>query len=241
MRKVSTSKLNPTDSRRILILLQIHQHLAESLLARAARAAAAALARDVNQLGDALPAGAAGGGIFPVGEELLGVGAGLRAQLVGLVVVRDVEIVDVLVGLLDRRFLLLLGELDTAGDVGVASRAPFPGAISSPSGAGRGCRSLLHRFGLLLGLLVAGVAGRRERRTGAGDGAAGGNLLWFVCISNCHIVEGIVTSIVPRSVCRWPGTTTRTRRPPQPRGWRPPLRPVGCHCRPSHRQRGLGT
>lgn len=175
-----------------MILLQIHQHLAESLLARAARAAAGALARDVNQLGDALPAGAAGGGIFPVGEELLGIGAGLRAQLVGLVVVGDVEIVDVLVGLLDRRFLLLLGELGAAGDVGVASRAPFPDTISSPSGAGSGCRSLLHRFGLLLGLLVTGVAGGREGRAGSSDGAAGSNLLFIACVSKSHFVKKLV-------------------------------------------------
>lgn len=49
----------------------------------------------------------------------------LAAELVGLVVVGNVEIVDVFTSLLDRRFLLLVRDLCTAGNVCVSSLTPF--------------------------------------------------------------------------------------------------------------------
>jgi hypothetical protein len=74
-------------SRGLLVLPQVDQQLTEALLSRAAGTACGALARNIDQLGNALPASATSRGIFPVRKELLSFGASLRAVLVCLVVV----------------------------------------------------------------------------------------------------------------------------------------------------------
>ena len=51
-------------SRRLLVLLELQQQFPEALLARAGAAAPRTLAAQVDQLGDALPAGAAGGRVL---------------------------------------------------------------------------------------------------------------------------------------------------------------------------------
>lgn len=120
-----TKNLNSTDARRTLVLSQIKQQFTESLLARAASTTPSALAGNIDQLGNALPAGAACGGVLTVGEKLFGISVGLGTELVGLVVIRNVEIIDVFTGLLNVRFLLLVRDLGTAGNVCVSSLTPL--------------------------------------------------------------------------------------------------------------------
>lgn len=79
---VNQSNLDPASTRSFLVLPQVDQHLAEALLARAAATTDSALARDINQLRNALPAGATGGGVLAAGQELFGFGLGLGAVLV---------------------------------------------------------------------------------------------------------------------------------------------------------------
>lgn len=116
---------NTARSRRIRILFQIEQQFTEALLTGSARAALGSFPRDIDELGNAFPAGTARSGVVPVGEELLGFGASLGTALVCLVAVRNVEIVDVLLRLLDCCGLLLSGNLSAAGKVGISSFAPF--------------------------------------------------------------------------------------------------------------------
>ena len=97
-------------TRGLLVLPQAGEQFAEALLPGAAGAALLALAADVDELGNAFPAGAARGGVVAAGEELLLLLAGLGDHLLLLGVVVLVEVVDVLLGLLDR-LGLLLGEL----------------------------------------------------------------------------------------------------------------------------------
>ena len=120
-----TKNLNSTDTRRTLVLSQIKQQFTEPLLTRAASTTPSAFAGNIDQLGNTLPAGAACGGVLTVGEELFGVSVGLGAELVGLIVVRNIEIVDVFTSLLDVRFLLLVRDLGTAGNVCVSSLTPL--------------------------------------------------------------------------------------------------------------------
>jgi hypothetical protein len=117
--------LNSSGTGSTLIFPEADQQFTESLLARTTATTRGALARHIHQLGDALPAGTTGRGILAVGHELLGLGAGLRSGLVGLVVVGNVEVVDVLVGLLGGRFFLLVRDLCAAGNFGVALLTPF--------------------------------------------------------------------------------------------------------------------
>lgn len=117
--------LNSSGTGSTLILPEADQQFTESLLARTTATARGALARHIHQLGDALPAGTTGRCILTVGQELLGLGAGLRAGLIGLVIVRNVEVVDVLVGLLGGRFFFLVRDLCAAGNFGVALLTPF--------------------------------------------------------------------------------------------------------------------
>lgn len=70
-----------------LIFPQVKQQFTETLLARTTGTANRALARDINQLGNAFPASATGGGVLAVGQELFSLGAGLSAVLVSLIVV----------------------------------------------------------------------------------------------------------------------------------------------------------
>lgn len=123
--------LDSADTRCVLVLPQIKQHFAETLFARSASTTPGALAGDINQLGNTLPAGTTCGGILPVGKELLSIGARLTAKLVGLVVVGNVEVVNVLAGLLDCCFLLLVRNLCTAGNVCVSSLAPLSIAVKT--------------------------------------------------------------------------------------------------------------
>lgn len=56
---------------------------------------------------------------------MFGISVGLGTELVGLVVIRNVEIIDVFTGLLNVRFLLLVRDLGTAGNVCVSSLTPL--------------------------------------------------------------------------------------------------------------------
>lgn len=103
-----SSNLDPGGTRGFLILPQIDQQFTEPLLAGTTGTAGGALARHIDQLGDALPTGATGRGVLAAGQELFGFGLGLRTVLVCLVVVRNVEVVNVLAGLLQGCFLLLV-------------------------------------------------------------------------------------------------------------------------------------
>lgn len=108
-----------------LVLPEIDQQLAETLLSGATGAARGALARNINQLSNALPAGTSGGGILSVGKELLSFGTGVRTVLIGLVVIGNVEVVNVFLRLLDGGVLLLSRDLCTAGDLSITLLAPF--------------------------------------------------------------------------------------------------------------------
>lgn len=81
-------------SRCLFILLQTDQQFPELLFARSARAPSRSLPAQIHQLGDALPACAAGRSILPAREELLCVLPGLRNGLVLSRVVIFVEVVD---------------------------------------------------------------------------------------------------------------------------------------------------
>ena len=109
----------------LLVFSEVDQQFTEALLSGAAGTARGALARYINQLSNALPAGASGGGVLPVGEELFGLGAGVGAVLIGLIVVGNVEVVNILLCLLDSTILLLGGDLCTAGDLSITLFAPF--------------------------------------------------------------------------------------------------------------------
>lgn len=50
-------------------------------------------------------------------------------QLVGLVVVRNVKVIDIFLGLLNSRLLLFFGDLRAACNVRISSFAPFPGGV----------------------------------------------------------------------------------------------------------------
>jgi hypothetical protein len=109
----------------LLVFSEVDQQFTETLLAGAAGTARGALARYINQLSNALPASATRRCILPVREELFGLGAGVGAVLIGLVVVGNVEVVNILLCLLDGTGLLLGGDLCTAGDLRITLLAPF--------------------------------------------------------------------------------------------------------------------
>lgn len=138
--------LDPTDTGSLLVFLQIQQQLTETLLARSAGTALGSLAGDVDQFRNTFPAGAAGRGVLPVGKELFGLGLCLCAELVGLVVVGDVEVVDVFSGFLDGRVLLLFGDLGAAGDFRITLLAPFPGDSSTLERGRSGIREWRRRL-----------------------------------------------------------------------------------------------
>jgi hypothetical protein len=145
--------------RRILVVLQADEHLPHALLAAALAAATLALAAQIHQLGDPLPARTARRGVLTLRQKLLGLLGDLGLLSVDLAVVALVEAVDVLLGGGDRLFLLLAGGFVATGDVGVA--------LLSPGADG---------FGLFFGLdgIVVGVAAAAG---GVCDGAAGTDVL----------------------------------------------------------------
>lgn len=122
------AKANHLDSARagsLLVFSEVEQQFAETLLSGAAGTARGALAGYINQLSNALPAGTTGGGVLPVGKELFGLSAGVGAVLIGLVVVGNVEVINVLLCLLDCAVLLFGGDFCTAGDLSITLLAPF--------------------------------------------------------------------------------------------------------------------
>lgn len=121
----STISSNTADTRCVLVLPQVKQNFTETFLARSTSTTPRTFAGNINQLRNTLPAGASRGGILPVGKELLSVGAGLGAKLVSLVVVRNVEVVNVFAGLLNRRFFLFVRDFCAADNVCVSSLTPF--------------------------------------------------------------------------------------------------------------------
>lgn len=144
-------------ARRLLVLAQAHEQLAETLLAGARSTALGALARHINNLGNALPAGAARGDVVAVVEEGLGLLLGGADQLVSLVVVVLVKVVNVALGL-SNGLLPLLGKLLCA--LGVLLVALLPPGFDD--------------LGLLL-VLDGGLVARVEvDRRAAGDGRGGG-------------------------------------------------------------------
>ena len=122
---------NARRARRPLVLLQARQQLAEALLARARPAALGALAAQVDQLGDALPAGAAGARVLARGQEGVGLAPRLRDRLLLLGVVVLVEVVDGLLRRLDRLLLLGRGGVGPVLQGEVPPFAPLPGEESS--------------------------------------------------------------------------------------------------------------
>lgn len=100
---------------RLLILSQAREQLTETLLSGTSRTALGTLAGNVNDLRDALPAGATRRGVLAVLEELFGVLASLVNGLLLLVVVVLIEFVNVLLRLLDRLGALLCKLLGPLG------------------------------------------------------------------------------------------------------------------------------
>lgn len=117
--------LNTTRPRRILIPLQLHQHLPHPRLTAPRRPTRRPLPTQIRQLSNPLPARTTSSGILPLREKLSCVLRCLRLLLVGLAVVGLVEGVDVFAGGGDGFVFLLLRGLVAAGQVGGAFRAPF--------------------------------------------------------------------------------------------------------------------
>ena len=109
-----------------MVFLKIEQQLPETFFARSAGAAPRTLAGDVNQLCDTLPARTARRSILAVSKELLSLSAGLETELVGFVVVGDVEVVDVLAGFLDGAFLLFVRNFTASGNICITLFTPLP-------------------------------------------------------------------------------------------------------------------
>jgi hypothetical protein len=142
------------------------------MLARAAVAASGALARNVDQLGNALPRGTTSRGVLAAGQELFSLGAGLGLLLVDLVIVGNVEVVDILLGLAEGGFLLLLGNLSATGELGIALFTPQT-----------------NRLRLLLIVLQRSRSSGRERGTGSGDCTARGNSLFNETTRSAHPIS----------------------------------------------------
>lgn len=123
--RAKANRLDSAGAGSLLIFSEVDQQFAETLLSGAAGTARGALARYINQLSNALPAGTTGGGVLPAGEELFCLGAGVGAVLISLVVVGNVEVVNILLCLLDGTVLLFGGDLCTAGDLSITLLAPF--------------------------------------------------------------------------------------------------------------------
>lgn len=117
--------LDATCSWRVLVTLQLHQHLPHPRLAAPRRTTCSALPAQICQLRDALPARSAGCGIFSLFQELSCLLGGLRLLLVCLAVVGFVERVDVFASGGDGFVFLLLGGFVAAGEVSCAFCAPL--------------------------------------------------------------------------------------------------------------------
>lgn len=118
------SRLIPRRTRRLLILPQTRQQLPEALLARPICPTPRALAAQIDQFRDALPARTAGRGVFTPGEEVFSFFAGLGDGLVFFLVVVFVEVVDGCLCGFDRFGFLGGGDFGAAGEVFVAAFAP---------------------------------------------------------------------------------------------------------------------
>lgn len=94
----SYKPLHPGSTRSMFILSQVHKELPELCLSSALCTTAGALSTQVDQLGNALPARAAGGRVLALGKELLGLLPRLSNRLVLLVVVVFVKVVNGLLG-----------------------------------------------------------------------------------------------------------------------------------------------
>ena len=175
------SPSNPGRARRVLVLPQARQQLAEALLLGAGGAAARALAAQVDELGDALPAGAAAARVLARGQEGVGLAPRLRDRLVLLVVVVLVEVVDGRLRRLDRLGLLGGRGVGAVLQREVPALAPLPGSrtvlVSMSSGEEEEKEEggVLDNFGLLFRLGVGAVGGRGLG--GAGDAASRSDLL----------------------------------------------------------------
>ena len=123
---VSHTTLDTARPWRLLVLPQTPQQLPEALLLAARRAALGPLAAQVDQLCDALPAGAAAARVLARFQKLLGLAPRLRQRLVLLVIVVLVEIVDGLLRVLDRLGLLRLVSLGAVLQREVATFSPLP-------------------------------------------------------------------------------------------------------------------
>ena len=120
------NNLDSASTGSFLVFAQVNQQLTETFLARSTGTASGTFARHIDQLGNTLPAGAAGGGVFTIGQELFSLGTGLGTVFVCLIVIGNIEVVNVLASLLDGRFLLLIRNLCATGNLGVSFFAPFP-------------------------------------------------------------------------------------------------------------------
>ena len=141
---LTSTNLVPGGPRRLVILLQTKQQFPEARLLATRRSTLGALAAQVNQLGNALPASSASSCVVAVGKELLSLFPCLGNLLVLLVVVVLVEVVDVLLCFLDCLLLALGGDLIAVLDLKVAALAPFADHIGlwrvGSLGCERGCR-----------------------------------------------------------------------------------------------------
>lgn len=160
-----TPNLVPGRARRLLILPQAQQNLAEPRLLAARRPALAPLPTQIDQLRDALPARASRRCVVATCQELLGLLARLVHLLVLLVVVVLVEVVDVLPCLVHRLRLALCRHLVAVLYLQVASLAPFADHVGLGGVGARGGEG---------GCGLAGEVGEG----GTGDGAARGHVLW---------------------------------------------------------------
>ena len=160
LQRASLTLLHSSDTRRLLIILQAHQHLSHPLLTAPLPTTDLTFPTQIHQLRDSLPTGAARRGIFSLGQEFLCLLPNLCFLTVDFAIVGLVEAVNVFLGCGDGLLFLLLGSFVAAGNIGV-SLLP-PGA---------------NRFGLGLcgGGVVAAVAG-----AGGCYGAAWSDALYHV-------------------------------------------------------------
>jgi hypothetical protein len=101
------SLLQTSRTRSLLILPQADQELSEALFSTGSSTALNALATQINQLSNTLPACATSSCVIPVGQKLISLLPRLLNILVSLVIVALVEIVNGLTGLVDSGGLLV--------------------------------------------------------------------------------------------------------------------------------------
>ena len=150
-------------TRSFLVLFQFNQQLSEPLLPGPSSTAFTALAAEVDQLGNSLPASSTSACVLPVGHEFFCFLARLSDLLVLLGVVVFVEVIDGCLGSFDRLFLFLSRGFGAMLKGEVAAFAPFSAEERLAEVEGKrstGCSGhVLDNLWLLLWSAVARIRG----------------------------------------------------------------------------------